>query len=90
MNPDDNKQLYELYQMVGQLSAKLDAINERQEREFNDARDARETQTARINDLERSWRDVRIGTRVFITIAAIVGSLVGYVINWLYKLWPLG
>ena len=79
--------------LLGQLEANqtslLKAIDELKQ-QINDM-DASTTQAyselnARVMRLERAWRDIRIGTRIVLWVAAAIGSAIGAIGTWIINI----
>ena len=41
---------------------------------------------ARVMRLERTWRDIRIGTRIVLWVAAAIGSAIGAIGTWIINI----
>ena len=41
---------------------------------------------ARVERLERAWRDIRIGTRIVLWVAAAIGSAIGAIGTWIINI----
>ena len=41
---------------------------------------------ARVMRLERAWRDIRIGTRIVLWVAAAIGSAIGAIGTWIINI----
>lgn len=79
--------------LLGQLEANqrslLEAISELKQ-QIRDM-DASTTQAyselnARVERLERAWRDIRIGTRIVLWVAAAIGSAIGAIGTWIINI----
>ena len=79
--------------LLGQLEATqstlLEAISELKQ-QIKDM-DASTTQAyselnARVRRLERAWRDIRIGTRIVLWVAAAIGSAIGAIGTWIINI----
>ena len=79
--------------IIGELKANqrslLEAISELKQ-QIRDM-DASTTQAyselnARVERLERAWRDIRIGTRIVLWVAAAIGSAIGAIGTWIINI----
>ena len=41
---------------------------------------------ARVKRLEQAWRDIRIGTRIVLWVAAAIGSAIGAIGTWIINI----
>ena len=41
---------------------------------------------ARVERLERAWRDIRIGTRIVLWVAAAIGGAIGAIGTWIINI----
>lgn len=79
--------------LLGQLEANqrslLEAISElKQQIRDMDASTAQSNSelNARVRRLERAWRDIRIGTRIVLWVAAAIGSAIGAIGTWIINI----
>lgn len=79
--------------LLGQLEANqstlMDAIS-KLEQKIQDmdssASKERSELNARVRRLERAWRDIRIGTRIVLWVAAAIGSAIGAIGTWIINI----
>ena len=79
--------------LLGQLEANQNSLMEAISQLKQDIKDMDASATkanselnARVKRLEQAWRDIRIGTRIVLWVAAAIGSAIGAIGTWIINI----
>ena len=73
-------------QLIGRLEAKVELLL----KEAEDAKSERQEQSKRLAKIEQEFASLKTGVRWVLSVAAIMGGLIGFTTNWIWKIWQAG